>query len=329
MHAAKSVRVRRTSSVAAATMAMGLAGLALTCTAEAQPASRATRAKARRPAPARVASPTTADLSVCPTAAPVKAKTSASLAIDMNAFRNYLSGTWVRELTWNGVAVQNNSALYWDLVNNGTVAMMFDQSNLGKGPMTTMLEAIKADPVKLAATPVLTFVDCQFNIVDKYYKVSSQFLFEGLPTSVPKVSGPGNLTRVFNDLKAAGFFKLDGTLAPAAATGGEMYEPSVGGALWQVGLRGTTAGADLSMSGQYVGAHVGPAGSSDVMFTGVENASFTNENGSYVSSYWSTDCAEFFDLPQAVIWERVVMNPQSGQPSPTPTTYPTTMPTLR
>ncbi len=309
MEVLKTSDSRRPSSLVAwtAAVALGLAGLALAQTAAGQSRQKGSRERDAKKVTRAYPPITTADLGICGSIGRVKA--TQPRAVDNKALRAWLSGTWVRQLTWHGVLVENNSALFFDLNNGGTTAMMYDQSNIGRGPMTIALDAILADPAALAATPVLTFVDCQFNIVDKYYKVSNEFLFDGLPVSGGKVGGAGSLQRTWDELSGAGFFKLTTNQLSKRVPPGDAYIPSVGGAFWKVSL----TGSQLTMNGQYRGAHVGPQGNQDVVFTGVERANFVNDGGTYVTDSWDTDCAEFFNLAQPVIWERVVLSPQNAQ----------------
>jgi hypothetical protein len=209
-----------------------------------------------------------------------------------------LQGTWVRELTWYGVSVENESALYFSFKGNTFSAMMYDQSNLGKGPMRRRLEEIKSSPERLAKTPTLTFVDCDYWIVDKYYKISDEIVMEGVDVKVQE-SSPQQLKSAFDQMVAKGFFsrRLGGAATDSLKTNArspidEVLTPSVGGAYWTGALQtartpqsGRYMGAALRMNGDYRGSHVGTAGEgADVRFTGTETAQFFMEGNTFVAS---------------------------------------------
>ena len=280
--------------------------------------------------------------------------------LEVSELGKALQGTWVRELTWNGVPVETESGLYFDVHGENFNAMMFDQSNLGKGPLSKKLDAIKADPAQLAKTPKLTFVDCDFMIVDSYYKISDGFVGDGLKITAKASS---SLKPVWEQLVAQGFFQRRYEIQKSTIAGqplAEMLTPSVGGAYWNGSLKpansGGSKGVSLKMTGEYRGSHVGDMKvQKDVQFHGSESAYFFREGNMLVSSVgvgpaqghgvitqnrrrpsspfsssflppqpaeeqgekkldlnaggWATDCAEFFDLPQPVKWERVVIQP--------------------
>jgi hypothetical protein len=281
-----------------------------------------------------------ADLLACRELA--TAKNAAPRDLDLKQFAQALTGTWVRQLTWNGVVVDNNSALFFDFRGNEPQAMMYDQSNMGGGPMFKKVQEIRNNPTLLAKSPRLTFVDCDFLIVDTYYKVSNDFLFDGLPTKVTAAEKAVNgkpLAMAWTQLISNKFFRVEKQESQMAVEpGAEMLTPSVGGAFWKAKLEpaqvGGFKGANLKLDGEYQGAHVNEegigksarfAGAADINFKGGENAQFFMVGNKFVSSArslgtrslaagelasgWTTDCAEFFNLPQAVVWERVVLDP--------------------
>jgi quercetin dioxygenase-like cupin family protein len=250
--------------------------------------------------------------------------------LDVKAFSRALTGTWVRELTWYGIPVQNESALYFDFRGDNLTAMMFDQSNLGKGPMARRLDTLKeAKAINRVAT--LTFVNGEYLIVDRYYKVSEGFIFDGLEVKV-KAEEARPLKAAWDQLDSSKFFdrRFGASDLAVGAGDSEVLTPSVGGAYWQVSLTpskiGKLAAADLKLDGIYRGAHVGDAGKGGkVQFQGTEVAQFFMEGNKYVCSKrelgssetlagqkaggWMTDCASFFNLPHPINWDRVVLDP--------------------
>ena len=174
-----------------------------------------------------------------------------------------LQGTWVRELTWYGIAVDNESALYFQFSGTDFTAMMYDQSNMALGPMRQRLQTIRTSPELMAKTATMTFIDCDYYIVDKYYKISDQNVIEpasfrssgfqiealNLPKDVHDVAGdPGSgLRNVWNALQRGGFFDQDfrSRAHVALLAGGqllnEVTSPPRSAALWKGSLKFTTS----------------------------------------------------------------------------------------
>lgn len=264
--------------------------------------------------------------------------------LDIEEFARTLTGTWIRELSWYGVGVQTESALYFDfIVADGKAtgdAMMFDQSNLGEGPLGAMLENLKRDPEAMEKIPTLVYVDCDYSMVDRYYKISNDLLFHGLGgmahtsyTASAGVLDGGEtaLSSTWKHLNSNGFFDRRFPIIQGQA---EMLLPSVGGSYWPVASvtqsRGDqdAEGALLQMSGDYQFVH---AGDEEVFkFSGNEIGQFHMEGGAFIASKratgstatgsnqasstvegYDTDCDEiFFQVP--VNYERVVLEPTVG-----------------
>lgn len=279
-------------------------------------------------------------------------------------------GTWVRELTWNGVLVDTESVLYFSFENrnfddpaysSNFTGLMYDQSNTGKrGPWNQRAQDIRSNVRELTRTTTLTFVDCVHNIVDKYYKVSNESVVRGLDDFVDanldvmrsgvardRTGEPGSgLGQLWDQLTRSRLFEpshiqgiqrslgFDPQRLPLQRGGTltEVTTPSVGGALFKgsvrnaalTGYEGISQGATMEMRGDYRGAHVGAAGEGQrVQFEGKEAAQFMREGNSLVATQrplgadgilngeiaqgWVTDCASFFGLNDAVIWQRVVL----------------------
>jgi hypothetical protein len=263
-------------------------------------------------------------------------------------FGKALTGTWVRDLTWYGNPVDSESGLYFD-VNPQTGAltgMMYDQSNLERGPMFERREALKKDRALRAKTVTMTFVNCRYNIVDRYYKISEghEFAFSQRARNIGSMTGQP-LKSVFERLRSQNFFTLqDDERSRVAKMSGsqplnETDTPTVGGGIFEgtvttratrwPGLREGLQGIYMRMTGTYEGSHVGlSTADGKTSFTGVESAVFFRDGDAFVASTratnitgpatggdlasriggWSTDCAGFFNLPDPMIFERVVIS---------------------
>lgn len=245
-----------------------------------------------------------ADTLACGKLASARAVAPANL--DLAEFARAITGTWVRELTWYGQLVVNESALYYSVdAQTGTLTgMMYDQSNLGTGPMYAKLEEIRKSPDRARTTRTMTFLDCDFGIVDKYYKISDglEFAFGARMANFTAAANQP-LKDVFDRMTAQGFFKLDRTellRRPTVRIAGEkvvneVLTPSVGGAFWTgsvrasrargAGLTANVQGVTLQMKGTYRGAHVGDADAgADVQFEGNESAIFFKEGDAFVAA---------------------------------------------
>jgi hypothetical protein len=267
--------------------------------AQAKPTNPFRAARAGAPSVAR------ADTLACSKLTAARAVAPASL--DVAEFAKTLTGTWVRELTWYGQLVVNESALYFnvDPKTGQLSAMMYDQSNMGRGPMYAKLEEIRTSPDRAKAATTMTFLDCDFGIVDKYYKIADTAEFS-FGQRIPNLSAAKEqpLKDVFDKITAAGFFRMsrqDIGRRPTELLAGdrvvnEVLSPSVGGAYWEGNMRtspakgpaGLTAaiqGVALRMKGTYRGAHVGNRDSgADVQFEGNESAIFFKEGNAFVAA---------------------------------------------
>lgn len=149
-----------------------------------------------------------ADLQACKELTRARPRNQRNL--DPRQLMTALRGTWARELTWYGVKVETESALFFDVRGDTLVGMMYDQSNLGAGPMTARIEQLKRSPDTLNTVPTITFVDCDYSIVDKYYKVSTGFQFDGLADALralaPAARGAAELKGVWDQMVASRFF---------------------------------------------------------------------------------------------------------------------------
>src|SRR4030095_5662061 len=214
-------------SVVTRAAALGVAGCALLLHLSGVSANQAGKQTAKNPIKDAINDPapsiTRADLLACSQIAKAKAKAQRNL--DVGAFTDLLNGTWVRELTWYAAPGQTEPSMYFDFRRSHT-ALMFDQSNLGKGPLSARLEAIKRSPETLSRTPTLTFVDCDYSMVDRYYKISDDFVFEGIPVR-PNDSQP--LESAWSQLQSAGIFDRP---AEPGRQGAETLSGCVGGGYW-------------------------------------------------------------------------------------------------
>lgn len=261
----------------------------------------------------RLAAPSVAraDMLACTKLRTARAVAPASL--DLAEFAKTLNGTWVRELTWYGQLVVNESALYFNIdpASGQLTGMMYDQSNMGRGPMYAKLEELRTSPDRARAATTMTFLDCDYGIVDKYYKISNDVEIS-LGQRVPNLAAARNepLKAVFDRMTSAGFFRLSqpeilrrpavlvapNVKAAADKIVNEVLTPSVGGAYWEGSLRSGRArgpaglaanirGVTLQMKGTYRGAHVGDANAgADVQFEGNESAVFFKEGNAFVAA---------------------------------------------
>lgn len=245
--------------------------------------------------------------------------------IEVDEVKKMLNGTWVRELTWYGVSVETESAYFFDFRRGEGSALMYDQSNLGHGLLASRLESIKRSPERMKKTPTLTFVDCDYAMIDRYYKISDGIVLDG----VQGWSAGESLGSIWQLMNETGFFKRR---FPRDTKMPEMLEPSVGGAYWPVvSLKelkvGDMQAVSLEMKGDYTFVHVG---SDRVNFEGREVARFFQQDGKLIATLpaaglkatgsnpgdledllnakagWLTDCDQSFGL-LPVNYERVVL----------------------
>lgn len=254
--------------------------------------------------------------------------------LDLEAFARHLNGTWVRQLTWVGVPIETESAIYYDIRGNNGFAMMIDRANMGSGPLSARAAELTKSMGKRLRTPTLTFVDCDYKIRDQYFKISDDYIFDGMPLSKAVPASPKNrLQTVWKDLLAQGYLdKAQAELKNVTISlkpDGDLFLPATVGALWQVSLspesHGRFWGARLFMNGQYHGTLAGLAGRGTL--PGTETGHFFMEGSRFVSARlpkefgklkgklgeeeigFATDCSSFLGLDEEVNWERVVLDP--------------------
>jgi hypothetical protein len=256
---------------------------------------------------ARIAAPSVARADTLACTKLTTARAVAPASLDIAQFARALTGTWVRELTWYGQLVVNESAMYFnvDPQSGKLTGMMYDQSNMGRGPMYSKLEELRTSPDRARAATTMTFLDCDFGIVDKYYKISDTAEF-AFGDRLANLSADRNqpLKDVFDKMTSAGFFRMNPQeilrrptrLVARDKIIDEQLTPSVGGAFWEgaltstqargpVGLPRETRGVALRMAGTYRGAHVGSADAgASVEFKGNESAIFFKEGDAFVAA---------------------------------------------
>lgn len=211
--------------------------------------------------PFNASSVSRADLSVCSVAGPRVAENPRDLAVSEMA--QQLRGTWVREVTWHGAQIETTGAMFLATAGNTLTGIIFDRSNLEKGPLWHALQVVKADPGRLMNTPVITYVSCGLGVVDKYYRVSDQLLLDQIGIAQSQADA---LRTAFEQLSTNDFLHPDFSRAIAYAQSRgslpEILAPSVKLALWSGELKPANIGGrkavTLRVEGVYRDSFLSP-----------------------------------------------------------------------
>lgn len=238
-------------------------------------------------APSSVSNLAVADLQVGVSPAALTGQDTQDL--DLDEFSQKLQGTWVREPTWSGIPLETTSAMYFDVKGKTISGMIFDRSNVDKGPLWHRLKSIKANQSLLSKTPMMTFVSSDVLCIDRYFKISSSLAFDGLDI-LPDASDP---TRsAFDQLSQNGFMRVHlETALRAEARQSALAEfnfPAARLAHWRGSLSsvtiGQSAGATLLLEGQYRSAYIAGGKAINEDFAGLEVAHFVRSGNAFVSA---------------------------------------------
>ena len=193
------------------------------------------------------------DLLACRNKDAVVTKGSHASVADLAAA---LNGVWINRngRTVHGRTVETDTAWYFDIRGNTGTAVLLDRNNMGLDTLTAPF----ADPATWTASSPLAIrqVNCTYEFVDEYIKVSDTLLMDVLATTTGLTPSPDlTLTDVWSQLKANGYWNY--LNVPTAFVGGtnELISTSLGDGL-RYGF--TPEGARVTepevMTGLYPGA---------------------------------------------------------------------------
>lgn len=167
-----------------------------------------------------------------------------------------LHGVWINRngRTVHGRTIETDTAWYFNMTGTTGTAVLIDRNNMGLETLTTPY----ADPSTWTASQPLAIrqVNCKYELVDQYIKVSDDVLINVLAETTGVKSVPGQtLTDIWTELKINGYW--DYLKVPTDFVGGktQRLSTSLGDGL-RYGF--TPEGARVTepevMSGLYPGA---------------------------------------------------------------------------
>lgn len=130
--------------------------------------------------------------------------------VSVEDFARTLHGVWVNQngRSLHGVTVETDNAFYVDMRGGSGVAIMIDRNNLGDFSMTEPYLAAGSKLRKVTRPLTMTFVNCTFQFVDRYIKVSDEIPYEVLAASTGIKLGKGaTLEDAWKQIVSTGYFE--------------------------------------------------------------------------------------------------------------------------
>ncbi len=130
--------------------------------------------------------------------------------VDIDDFARTLHGVWVNQngRSLHGVTVETDNAFYVDMRGKTGVAIMIDRNNLGDFSLTNPYLAPGSKLRKAGRPLTMTFVNCTFQFLDRYVKVSDEIPYEVLASSTGiRMTKGMTLESAWKDLVGSGYFE--------------------------------------------------------------------------------------------------------------------------
>jgi hypothetical protein len=287
---------------------------------------------------------TRADLLACRN---TDAAPRAPRAITTAEFAKALNGVWVaKNRSVHGIPVEMDTAYYIQVGPDGGQAVLIDRNNLRQGVFARALRSTVA--AKQVAQPLMqTFVNCRYDFLDQYVKVSDtvpvQTLLTATGTKLVQAAGakPPTLEQAWRAIVDSGYFskrsgvganarlgdgkrvatKFNGLKVTEAdieagrAPGNEYLLPMCVGGFFKMKLNSTPGPAGmpavrLSIEAEYAGTGVNL--NPDTVTRGTEAGTFMGEGDSFVAAgagaYATSGCGDKNGLTDpGMIFERYVI----------------------
>ena len=132
--------------------------------------------------------------------------------LSIEEFSRMLHGVWVNQnrRTVHGLPVETDAAFYIDMRGGTGTAILIDRNNLGDAPLTRPFLTSTSRYKKNARPLSMTFVNCTYQFLDQYIKVSDDVPREALASStrltLRRARGGGSLREVWDQLVGSGYF---------------------------------------------------------------------------------------------------------------------------
>lgn len=157
--------------------------------------------------------------------------------LSIEEFSRTLHGVWINRnrRTVHGLPVETDAVFYIDMKGDKGSAILLDRNNLADFPLTTPLTS--GAGIKKNARPLsMTFVNCTFQFLDQYVKVSDELPLRALATGtkisltrVRTAANESSLPALWGELVRSGYFNsFDMVTAKGAAIQRKKVSPAQG-----------------------------------------------------------------------------------------------------
>jgi hypothetical protein len=130
--------------------------------------------------------------------------------VDIDDFARTLHGVWVNQngRSLHGVTIETDNAFYVDMRGRTGVAIMIDRNNLGDFSLTKPYLTPGNRLRKTSRPLTMTFVNCTFQFLDRYVKVSDEIPYEVLASSTGiRMSKNMTLELAWQRIVSSGYFE--------------------------------------------------------------------------------------------------------------------------
>ncbi len=158
--------------------------------------------------------------------------------LSIEEFSRMLHGVWINQnrRTVHGLPVETDAAFYIDMRGGSGSAILIDRNNMGDFPLSRPF-LISTNRYRKNARPLsMTFVNCTYQFLDQYIKVSDEVPRDALASSTSlslrRARGGGSLREVWDQLVGAGYFNsFDMVTAKGARVSRRKVSPVQGDGL--------------------------------------------------------------------------------------------------
>lgn len=130
--------------------------------------------------------------------------------VSIEEFSRTLHGVWVNQngRSLHGITVETDNAFYIDMRGGTGTAIMIDRNNLGDFSLTKPYLTPGSKLRKTSRPLTMTFVNCTFQFVDRYVKVSDEVPYEVLAASTGIRMGKSiSLEQAWKQIVSSGYFE--------------------------------------------------------------------------------------------------------------------------
>jgi hypothetical protein len=275
------------------------------------------------------------------------AKQASPRAITPDEFAKAMTGVWLaKQRSVHGIAVEMDTAYYIQMTAQGGQAVLIDRNNMRQGRFARALQPTIAK-AKPARPLTQTFVNCRFEFLDQYVKVSDtvpvQTLLTATQTTLKRAASaaPPTLEEAWRGIVSSRYFgersgvgtgirlgdrkrfavlpnglrTSEGDIERGASPGAEYMLPMAVGGFFRATLSPTTGPAGqpavtLNIDAEYAGTGVNL--NPNEVTKGIERGTFVGEGDGFVAfgkeGYMTSDCGAKNGLVEpGMIFERYVI----------------------